>query len=154
MARRWAPVPIGTYLENLQSILQAQMPGRLVTAGLPAVVTWTYQDVMFDSDDKLPQVCVGAKWVHRPKGGGGSFEPIYSTEIICAFPWLGTGDGYKDGAAMASIAEALVYYNIGNGYEDVVERTGVGMAAGWRESPPLWQGGVWRGEVVGSLLYF
>jgi len=153
MARRWAPVPIDSYLETIPDMLQSQMPARLVTAGLPAVVTWTYQDVLFDSDSQLPLVCVGAKWRHRAKGGGGSFEPLYATEIICAFPWLGTGDGYKNGAGMASIVEALMYYNIGSGYEDVVESSGIGMAAG-QETSPQWQGGVWRGDVVGSLLYF
>ena len=151
MARRYAEVPIGTLLDSLQTMLQAQMPAKVSAAGLPAVVTWTFADVLIDTNADLPQVCVGAKWAHEPKGSGGAFHANYDVEVICAFPWLGTGDGYKDGATMAAIAEALIYANVGlAGYTNIIERAGNGQSVGSARAP-MWQGGVWKGRLVGAL---
>lgn len=112
----YTPVPIRRAMEAVKSILEDGMPARLVTAGLPAISSWTFADVLVTDESKLPQVCIDMNHTRRARSAGGGFQAMYKLVIVCALEWTGNEDGFLDGAEMASIAEALMYHNVQ--YED------------------------------------
>jgi len=112
----YTPVPIRRAMEAVKSILEDGMPAKLSAAGLPAISSFTFADVLVNEENQLPQVVIDLNYKRHSRTAGGGFQGMYKLMVVCALEWTGNEDGYLDGAEMASIAEALMFDNAQ--YED------------------------------------
>jgi hypothetical protein len=154
---RYAPIPIGRVMAAVKAILQADMPAYLYQESLPGISSWTFSDVLVNEENQLPQVCVDVKWKRRPASIGGGFRPLYGVDIICAMEWVGNQENYMNGAAIAAIAEGVMFENVQYADEDgtlwnaIINGTVQGTAVG---EAGVWQGGHSQFLMEGAPLYY
>lgn len=110
----YSRVPLGTVMEQIRDLLKSAMPARLTALGLPVPATADFRLVALrEGEDDLPQVIVEATASRRPIGAGGAFLPLYDVRIICAFRPMGREEAFRDGADMATVADAVMFDNAG-----------------------------------------
>jgi hypothetical protein len=139
----YAVVPVKRVIERIDAILQADMPARVAAAGLPAIVSWTYANVLVDDENQLPQCCLDLTWGRRGISAGGGVLPQYNIDIVFALPWIGNQDNYVYGVEMASIAEAVMY-----DYAQAADGTGTlwtSIPNNFAQGEPVGQHGEWQG---------
>lgn len=133
---------LSAQLPAFKTVLEGQLPARLLTEGLPAIARFLIGEPSLVKGDEFPCCTLSADMKTRQAYGGGITEPQTDLVICCGFGWTGNDDGYIDGLAMAEIAMRVLMDNEG----EVGVYTGV-----LRDSlavRPVWEEGVWQGAIA------